>query len=52
MNFLIINLKKNCFTIVFMLFTLSLLLFSDTNIKKEHSPYEQEVAYLLREEKI
>lgn len=32
MNFLIINLKKNCFTIVFMLFTLSLLLFSDTNL--------------------
>lgn len=32
MNFIIINLKKNFFTSIFVLFTASLLLFSDTNL--------------------
>lgn len=32
MNFLIINLKKNTFTIAFIIFTISLLLFSETNL--------------------
>lgn len=32
MNFLVINIKKNIFTIIFLLFTLSLILFSDSNL--------------------
>ncbi len=32
MNFLVINLKKYFFTILFLLFTISLILFSDTNL--------------------
>lgn len=32
MNFLVINLKKYFFTILFLLFTLSLILFSETNL--------------------
>lgn len=32
MNFLVINLKKYFFTILFLLFTLSLILFSESNL--------------------